>query len=193
MTESSQPSGAPRGTGTGTSTGASTGATGTTRTTGTTGSGAWHARTEATADGSHPRGHGVNSPWVLGGVTFAGVLMLMNGVFAVLEGIAAIVKDDVFASVDGYIYRINLTGWGWILLILGILAVIAGAGILAGAAWARVTGIALAALSMVVHFMFLPYQPIWSLVMIAIDFFVIWALSVYRSDAPATAGRQATV
>jgi hypothetical protein len=120
---------------------------------------------------------------VAGGATFAGVLLLVNGALNILQGISAIAKDDGYARVHDYVYRINLTGWGWILLILGAVAAVTGWGILKDAGWARVTGIALASLSMLFQFMFLPYAPIWSVIMIAIDVFIIWALASYRPDA----------
>ncbi|WP_371670191.1 hypothetical protein OG985_22705 [Streptomyces sp. NBC_00289] len=129
--------------------------------------------------GSRGTSH-AGSAWAAGGAVFAGVLMLMNGILAIFQGISALAKDDVYTRIGDYVYKINLTGWGWILLVLGVLAVVAGAGILRGVAWARVTGIFLASLSMLAQFLFLPYAPIWSLVMIAIDFFVIWALATYR-------------
>ncbi|MER7837357.1 hypothetical protein ABTY98_15975 [Streptomyces sp. NPDC096040] len=123
------------------------------------------------------------SGWATGGVVFAGVLLLMNGIFAILQGISAIAADDVYARVHDYVYKISLTGWGWILVVLGALGVIAGAALLKGApGWARVVGIFLAALSMVAQFLFLPYAPLWALIMIGIDFFVIWALAVYRPE-----------
>ncbi|WP_225832412.1 hypothetical protein [Streptomyces sp. NK08204] len=125
-------------------------------------------------------GYGDTSPWATGGATFAGVLMLVNGILAVLQGIAAISKDDVYARIGDYVYKINLTGWGWILLVLGVIAAAVGWGILSGAAWARAVGIALASLSLVVQFLFLPYAPLWSLIRMAIDVFVIWALASYR-------------
>ncbi|MET8814402.1 hypothetical protein ABZW47_20605 [Streptomyces sp. NPDC004549] len=115
-----------------------------------------------------------------GGAVFGGVLMLMNGILAILQGISAIAADDVYARIDAYVYKINLTGWGWILLVLGVIAVITGVGILMGLEWARVVGILLASLSMIAQFLFLPYSPIWSLIMIGIDFFVIWALATYH-------------
>ncbi|MGW0965527.1 DUF7144 family membrane protein [Streptomyces sp. NPDC002516] len=123
-----------------------------------------------------------SSGWAAGGVTFAGVLMLVNGGLNILQGISAIAKDDVYARVNDYVYRINLTGWGWILLILGAIAAVTGWGILKDAKWARVTGIVLASLSMLFQFMFLPYAPIWSVILLAIDVFVIWALATYRPD-----------
>ncbi len=79
-------------------------------------------------------------------------------------------------------YRISLTGWGWIHLILGVFALVAGAGVLRGAAWARYVAILLAAISLVFQFLFLPYSPVWSVIMIAIDVFVIWALASYHSS-----------
>ncbi|MFB7332357.1 hypothetical protein FNH09_23240 [Streptomyces adustus] len=130
----------------------------------------------------------VNSGWVTGGVTFAGVLLLLNGILAILEGISAIAKDDIYVRVGAYVYKINLTGWGWILLIVGIIGVVVGAFILKGAAWARVGGIVLAAVSIVLQFLFLPYQPVWSIIVIAMDIFVIWALAVYHAE-----GRSRTV
>ncbi|MGW3954100.1 DUF7144 family membrane protein [Streptomyces sp. NPDC004752] len=123
-----------------------------------------------------------HSGWVTGGVVFAGVLMLVNGILAILQGISAISADDVWARIGNYVYKINLTGWGWILVVLGVLAAVAGVGILKGMEWARAVGIALAALGLILQFLFLPYAPIWSIILIAIDVFVIWALATYRPE-----------
>lgn len=118
--------------------------------------------------------------WASGGVVFAGVLMLMNGVLAIFQGISLLAEDDVWARVGDYVYKVSLTGWGVILLCLGVLAAVTGAFILRGAGWARMTGIFLASLSMLAQFLFLPYAPVWSVIMIGLDFFAIWALAVYR-------------
>ncbi|MCM1971653.1 MULTISPECIES: hypothetical protein [Streptomyces] len=117
------------------------------------------------------------TPWQTGGLVFAGVLMMVNGVVAVLQGISAIATDDVYERINDYVYKISLTGWGVILLCLGAVALVVGWGILQGAWWARITGIFLASLSLVANFLFLPYQPVWSVLMVALDFFVIWALA----------------
>ncbi|PWI16826.1 hypothetical protein DI272_23655 [Streptomyces sp. Act143] len=122
--------------------------------------------------------------WATGGLVFAGVLMLVNGVLAILQGISALAKDDVYRRVGDYIYKINLTGWGWIMLVLGAVLVGVGYGVLKGAWWARMTGIFLASAAMVLHFLFLPYSPVWSGLMIGVDFFVIWSLAT----APGTSG-----
>jgi len=118
--------------------------------------------------------------WAAGGVVFAGVLMLMNGILAIFQGISLLAKDDVWTRVGDYVYEMNLTSWGVILLCLGAVAAVTGAFVLRGAAWARMTGIFLASLSMLAQFLFLPYAPVWSVIMIGLDFFVIWALAVYR-------------
>ncbi|SHI13989.1 DUF7144 family membrane protein [Streptomyces sp. 3214.6] len=115
-----------------------------------------------------------------GGVLFAGVLMFVSGILAVFQGIAAISDDDVYARVGDYVYEMNLTGWGWVLLIVGVVAAVTGWGLLKGAEsveWARIMGIVLASLSLILQFLFLPYAPVWALVQIAIDVFVIWALA----------------
>ncbi len=124
-----------------------------------------------------------DSPWVTGGVLFAGVLMLCQGVVAALEGIAALADGDVYGDVGEYLYRISLTSWGWIHLVLGVCVAVTGAGLLKGAGWARVTGILFASLNLFAHFLFLPYAPLWSVIVIALDIFVVWALAAYRAPA----------
>ncbi|MFI9393109.1 hypothetical protein [Streptomyces bauhiniae] len=117
-----------------------------------------------------------------GGAVFAGVLMLVNGILHIFQGISAIAADDVYARINAYVYKINLTGWGWILLAAGVLVVATGAGVLMGAAWARVVGIVLTSAGLILQFLFLPYAPIWSLILIGIDFFIIWALATWHPE-----------
>jgi hypothetical protein len=133
--------------------------------------------------GPHPPGPGRGR---LGdGIVFAGVLMLCGGVLAVLQGIAAIAEDDVYARVGSYVYELSLTGWGWIHLALGALAAVTGAALLRGMTWARFTGVFLAALSLVLQFLFLPYEPLWSVVVMGVDVFVIWSLVSWQERARA--------
>ncbi|APE22619.1 MULTISPECIES: DUF7144 family membrane protein [Streptomyces] len=115
--------------------------------------------------------------WAAGGTLFAGVLMLVTGFMDIFQGIAGIAEDDVYTRVGDYVFKFNLTTWGWIHLILGVIVAIAGYGILKGAEWGRVAGIALASLNVLFQFLFLPYQPWWALFSMAISVFVIWALA----------------
>ncbi|MGA5194612.1 DUF7144 family membrane protein [Streptomyces exfoliatus] len=132
--------------------------------------GQWNART---TPGDAPRsGGGVAS----GGTVFAAVLLTVSGALAVLQGIAAIAEDDVYARIGSYVFEFDLTAWGWIHLILGIIIVVTGVGLFKGANWARVAGVGLAGLSMIANFLWLPYQPWWALAILAIDVFIIWAL-----------------
>ncbi|MFF3563969.1 hypothetical protein ACFYXS_28375 [Streptomyces sp. NPDC002574] len=118
-----------------------------------------------------------HSGWATGGTVFAGVLMMVSGVWMILEGISAIAKDDVWVRLGHYIFKWNLTAWGWIHLVLGVLVLIVGTALLSSApGWARVAGIALIAFNILVNFAWLPYTPFWAFLMIAIDIFIIWAL-----------------
>ncbi|MEU1177016.1 hypothetical protein ABZ464_05110 [Streptomyces sp. NPDC005820] len=113
-----------------------------------------------------------------GGIVFAGVLMLCGGLLAVLQAVVALSGDDVYARVGSYVYELSLTGWGVIHLVLGALAAATGVALLMGAARARFPGILLAALSLVAQWLFLPYEPPWSVTVMAIDVFVIWSLAM---------------
>jgi len=118
-------------------------------------------------------------------LAFAAIMMMVGGVLNLLQGITAIAKDDVFVATPNYAYQFDLTSWGWIHLVLGVLVAVAGMALFTGATWARVTGVVLAGLLMVANFMYLPYYPVWSLILVAVNAFVIWALCVAprRSEA----------
>src|SRR5882757_8829239 len=120
------------------------------------------------------------SAWAAGGVLFAGTMLVFGGALAILEGIVGIARDSVYVATRNYTYQFDVRSWGWIHLGLGVVAVLVGCGLLAGMAWARWAGILIAGLNMVANFMFLPYQPVWSVVMIAIDVFIIWALATFE-------------
>ncbi|MFJ5530223.1 hypothetical protein [Streptomyces sp. NPDC093261] len=120
--------------------------------------------------------HPKETAWATGGTAFAGVLMMVSGILGVLNGIAGIAANDVYARVGNYVYGFSLTAWGWIHVVIGALVAVTGWGVLQGRDWARAIGVGLAALYMVEYFMFLPYAPVWSVIAIAIGAFVIWSL-----------------
>ncbi|MFE9092836.1 hypothetical protein [Streptomyces sp. NPDC007264] len=123
-----------------------------------------------------PTPHPKHAAWTTGGTAFAGVLMMVGGIIGVLNGIAGIATNNVYVRVGSYLYEFNLTTWGWIHLVVGALVALTGWGVLQGMEWARWAGVGLAALYMILYFMFLPYAPVWSVIAIAIGAFVIWAL-----------------
>lgn len=122
------------------------------------------------------------SRWATGLTLFAGAIMVVAGVLHAFAGIAAIVNDTVFVTTPGFVYAFDLTAWGWIHLLFGIVVLAAGIGVLRGQTWARAVGVVLAGLSVVANFLFLPYYPLWSLVIIALDIAIIWALVTHRQE-----------
>lgn len=117
------------------------------------------------------------SDWAVGGVVFAAAMMLMNGLFQVIAGLAALINDQYFVAVRGYAFDLDITAWGWIHLILGLIVVGAGIGLLVRASWARVVALIVTVLSAIDNFFFIPYAPFWSLLVIALDAWIIWALT----------------
>ena len=117
------------------------------------------------------------SGWAIGGITFAGTMLILIGMFQAIDGLVAIFNDDFFLVTQNYTFNLDTTAWGWIHLLLGIVMVLAGWSIFAGKTWAAVVALTLAMLSALANFFFIPYYPLWSLVMIALDCWVIWALT----------------
>jgi hypothetical protein len=122
------------------------------------------------------------SPWATGLTLFAAALMVVVGLLHALAGIAALVEDVVYVTTPEYVYSFDLTTWGWVHLLVGVLVLVAGFGVMRGQTWARMVGIVLACLSLIANFLFIPHFPIWSLVIIALDVAVIWALATYRRE-----------
>ncbi|GAA4248241.1 DUF7144 family membrane protein [Dactylosporangium darangshiense] len=122
------------------------------------------------------------SRWVTGFAVFGGSMMLVIGIFQMVVGLTAILERTFYVLADNYIFGFNVTTWGWIHLALGVLVAIGGGAVLAGQLWGRVLGIVLASLSAIANFVFLPYYPLWSMLIIAADVAVIWALTRYGRD-----------
>jgi hypothetical protein len=117
------------------------------------------------------------SGWVTGGVFFAATMLVIIGVFQALAGIAALANDEFFVVGRNYTFDLDVTGWGVIHLLLGLGIIAAGVALFQRRPWAALVGVAVAALSAVANFFFIPYYPWWSLLIIALDVWVIWALS----------------
>jgi hypothetical protein len=117
---------------------------------------------------------------VAGLTILASVLLMLAGIWGFLEGLAAIIKGSFFVVLPNYAYSTSAVGWGWIHLILGVLVFAAGAALLMDRLWARVVAIVLVSCSTIANFLFIPYYPVWSIVVIAIDLFILWALLTPR-------------
>jgi hypothetical protein len=138
------------------------------------------AMTHVTEPGRRPVRQGVAAVTSIA----AAVLLLSSGVLSILEGISAVAEDDLFVVGPDYAYKFNTTAWGWIHILLGILLVIAAIGLIAGTTWARITAIGLAALSIIANFAWIPYYPWWSILVIALDVIVIWAVATWEPNPP---------
>ncbi|GAA4783159.1 membrane protein [Actinomycetospora chlora] len=113
-----------------------------------------------------------------GWVRFGAVVMVVVGVFGVIEGLAAVLSPTYFVAANGQVFVLSWGTWGWVHLVLGALVAIVGASLLGGGApsWARGAAIALVALSAIVHLVLIPVAPVWSIVVIALDVVVLYAL-----------------
>ena len=118
---------------------------------------------------------------VIGFTALAGTLMLLGGLWMVVVAIVALSHGHVFSTAPAYSFRYNIRGWGWTELALGVVLFAAGMCVFLGMAWARYVGAFIAVLSAIANFVFIPYQPLWSIVMIALDAFIIWALLTPRN------------
>jgi hypothetical protein len=114
--------------------------------------------------------------WAAGISAFAGIVLATISVFQILEAIAALANDTVFVRGLNYTYEFDVTTWGWIHLIIGLVGLGTAAGILMGQAWGGILGILIASISMISNFLFLPYYPFWAITIIAVDVLIIWAL-----------------
>jgi hypothetical protein len=123
----------------------------------------------------------------LGWVGFAGIMMVMVGIFQVIEGMAALFRDQYFlVTKSGLLVTANYTAWGWTHTILGIVVIAAGFGVFSGRIVARLIGILLALASATVNLAFLSAYPVWSTILITLDVIVIYALAVHGGAARKT-------
>ena len=117
----------------------------------------------------------------LGLTLLAAVFMMIAGTLGFFEGLAAIVRGTFFVTLPNYAFSLSAVGWGWLHLILGVLVFSAGAALLMDRTWARLVGVVLAGIQIIASFVFLPYYPVWAIVIIALSSFVIWALLTPRN------------
>src|SRR4051794_23046041 len=109
-----------------------------------------------TADASSANGYRRRS--MAGGLTtFAGVLLVVGSTFQILDGVTAIFNDDIYVSNLQYTYQLDVTTWGWIHLIMGVVAFVTGVGLVVRYTWAYVVGIVIAGLNALAYFAFIPH------------------------------------
>jgi hypothetical protein len=136
------------------------------------------ATIRSSSAGRRIEGHGL--------LIFASVLLMVLGLFNLLDGIAAVASSHVFIGNAHYVVG-DLRTWGWVALIFGVLQVLAGVGVLTGNQFARWFGVAVVGLNAFGQFFFIPAYPFWSLTIIAVDMVALYALCVYGSRSNVTA------
>jgi hypothetical protein len=110
-------------------------------------------------------------------VAFAGVMLALIGFFDILQGLTALFNDEYFAVRGGDLLVLDFTAWGWITLIWGVALVAAGFGLLSGRGGARIFALVVVFINMLMQIAFLAAYPIWSTIIIALDVFVLYALT----------------
>jgi hypothetical protein len=136
----------------------------------------------AVSNDAYSRAGRQTSGWAVGFIMFAAIMMIMAGVFQALEGLIAIFQNEFYVATRNYLFQFDATTWGWIHLVIGLVVTFAGWGLLSGRTWARAAAIALAVLSAIANFLFVPYYPFWSLLIITLNIFVIWAVAAHGGD-----------
>lgn len=129
---------------------------------------------------------GVRSDAWTGWVVFASIMLAVVGGINFVQGLVALTQDNYFLvqDTDGLLV-LDFTIWGWVLIVWGLAQIAAGVGLNSGAGWARVTAIGIVAISVVLQVLFLAAYPIWSVIIIALDVIVLYALTARWSEARA--------
>lgn len=118
--------------------------------------------------------------WSAGFSGFAGFNMIMLGCWWLITGFAALFGDgELLVVTADWAFKMDAPTWGWIHLLLGVVMVSAGVGVFNGATWARVVGVIGAVIAGVVAFAWLPWFPVWAVILIALSVVVIWSLTAY--------------
>jgi hypothetical protein len=117
------------------------------------------------------------SDWAAGGVAFAITMAGLVGTFQIVQGLVAVFNDDYYVVTRNYTFDLDVSAWGWIHIVIGALMLGVAFGLYARALWAVIGGLAIAMLSALSNFFFIPYYPIWALLLIGIDLWIIWALT----------------
>ena len=121
------------------------------------------------------------SGWT-GWITFAAVMMIISGSLNALYGLIALVNDEwVVWTNRGSLY-LDISEWGWVHMIAGIVMVLAGFALFTGSVLARIVAVIVAVLSLIANFFFIPAYPLWALAVVTIDILVIWALTVHGGE-----------
>jgi hypothetical protein len=115
-----------------------------------------------------------------GVIVFAGTMMILLGSFHVMAGLVALFEEDYYlVTRSGLLVDLDFTAWGWAHLILGLVVALGGVAVMSGKLWGQVVAVAVAMLSAIVNLAFMSAYPLWSVIMIALDVLVIYAVTAH--------------
>ena len=117
-----------------------------------------------------------------GWITFAGVMLIIGGSLGLIFGLIAAVNDNWVVFTNRGQVSLDLSTWGWVHIIVGAIVVLAGFGVFTGNILARIVGVAVAVVSLIANFLWLPVYPVWAIIIITIDVLVIWALTAHGGE-----------
>jgi hypothetical protein len=117
-----------------------------------------------------------------GWIAFAGILMIIGGILQGFYGLVAILNDEWVVWANAGAAYLDISQWGWVHLVWGVVMVLAGLGVMSGNILARTLGVVLAAITAVVNFMFIPVYPLWSITVVVVAIVVIYALVAHGRD-----------
>ena len=118
----------------------------------------------------------------VGWTAFAAFMMGIKGIWWVMAGLVGIVNSEFYVATPKYMLEFDATTWGWIHLLVGVVVIIAAAGLFSGAVWARTVGVIVAGLATLAAFAWLPWYPLWAMLFIFAGVSVIWALTIHGRD-----------
>ena len=118
----------------------------------------------------------------VGLITAAAVVLILAGVMHATQGVVGLATNELYVVTQRWLFQFDVTTWGWVHIVIGLIGAGTGVGLLYGASWARIVGVVVAAVSVIANFLWLPYYPLWAVIIIAFDLFVIWALIVAWQD-----------
>jgi hypothetical protein len=122
------------------------------------------------------------SGWAIGWTAFAAITMIMAGIWWAISGLVALLNDEFYVVTQRWIFEFDISTWGWVHLIIGIIVGLAGFFLFRGAVWARTAGVIIAVISGIIAFTWLPYYPVWAIILIVVSVAIIWALTVHGRD-----------
>jgi hypothetical protein len=127
---------------------------------------------------------GTRTGWV-GWIIFAGAMMMLSGLFNLVTGLVAIFDDEIYVNGPRATVVFDLTAWGWIHVILGFILFVIGIALLGGYLWARLTAVVIVGLNMLTQLLELPAYPLFSIIIIALNVFIMYALLVHGEEMAA--------